>query len=59
MTRQAAVRALHRHYGTTCPLALMDILQQHGLVADECISPKSAATCDLLAAVEKATEKQP
>lgn len=56
MTRNQSVTQLQFIAGIDDPLLLCDWLQLRGLISDNCISPKSAATCDLLAAVEKLTE---
>jgi len=56
MSRAEAVSALKSRTGIADPLALADFLQAHGLVADQCVSPKDMATEDLCAAVDRIEE---
>jgi hypothetical protein len=52
MTRAEAVAILRRVTGIDDPIALMNALQRAGLVADEAIEPKRAATDDLVRAAK-------
>jgi len=55
MTRAEAVAILKRATGITDPQRLADALQDAGLISDEVIEPKQAATEDLIRAVQKLT----
>ena len=50
MNRYEAIQLLYAASGTTTPETLLEWLAERGLVSDEVIEPRDAATVDLVAA---------